>query len=124
MISKNEIYTDPKTGCKSRKRVKLLSCRGECQQQQKYSSPNINGFEKFQLSDDKTNAKFSGYLIGTNKRESPLFQPQQCCQVSKRRPKKLRLFCDDGSSYVTEIEIVRKCSCVTLANNSRCLVQQ
>lgn len=115
VVSKNEIYVDVETGCKTRKRVKMLSCRGECSSSTVGSSGEISSsssssssqLDKFKLLDP--NAKFS-YLIGTNKRETSR-QSSQCCQVIKRKSRKLRLFCQDGSSYLSEINMVKKCSC-------------
>lgn len=76
-----------------------------------FSNRAESELEKFQLLDK--NAKFS-YLIGTNKRETPderpLLSTSSCCQAIKRRLKKLRLYCPDGKSFVTEIEIIKKCA--------------
>ena len=116
MVSKNEIYKDPQTSCKTRHKVKIISCRGECS-----TNPNLapnqkhqtdNELDSFKLLDKS--AKFS-YLIGTNKRDTQLTRPfvgasSVCCQVVKRRSKKIKLYCPDGSSYVSEIEIIKKCA--------------
>ena len=111
VVVKNDIYVDTETGCKTRKRVKIWSCRGECS----FGGESSVQLNKFKLLDP--NAKFS-YLIGTNKREtssqtSSSSSSSQCCQVTKRKARKLRLFCEDGSSYVSELNLVKKCSCST-----------
>nr|SOU94110.1 Slit [Glomeris marginata] len=35
----------------------------------------------------------------------------ECCSPRKTKRRKIRLFCDNGSSYEKEIEVVRKCDC-------------
>lgn len=128
VILRNEIYTDLRTGCMTRKRVKQTSCRSECKKQTRSmmtreEERTEGGLEKFQLLDK--NAQFS-YLIGTNKRAAHLrrhvSQPDVlCCQPIKRRTKKLRLFCPNGSSYITEIDMIKKCICAPLTSGlSRC----
>ena len=34
------------------------------------------------------------------------------CQAKKTKSRKVRLFCPDGSTYVKDMPVVRKCSCV------------
>ncbi|XP_074640928.1 slit homolog 2 protein-like [Tubulanus polymorphus] len=68
IIESRQIYTDPKTGCKSRDKVKHRRCTGTCS----------NG---------------------------------TCCKPKKIKTRRVRLFCNDRSNYITTIPIIRKCGC-------------
>ncbi|GAB6025016.1 hypothetical protein CHUAL_010127 [Chamberlinius hualienensis] len=35
-----------------------------------------------------------------------------CCQPRKTKKRKIRLICNDGTSYMKDIEVIRKCTCV------------
>ncbi|KAK3799525.1 hypothetical protein RRG08_052709 [Elysia crispata] len=63
-----ERFTDPRTKCKSKARVRFRRCEGKCRR---------------------------GW----------------CCNPKKIKKRKIRVYCSDNSSYVHELQIIRKCSC-------------
>lgn len=96
----NDFYVDEKTGCKSRKKIRTLKCKNQCQTQSpaKLMQSNQTPF---------------GYIIGTNKKQisRSLNENESCCKASQTKLKKLKLFCDDGSTIMADITIVKKCTC-------------
>jgi len=64
-----EVYADPNTGCKTRKKVKHRRCNGTC-----------NG-------------------------------NRWCCEPKKIKTRRVWLFCEDGSNYIHEMPVIRKCGC-------------
>lgn len=97
-----DFYTDPKTGCKSKKKIKMIKCSGECNK----------------LNNDEKNDKLSqmpsfSFLIGTNRKSNQrsVNSLQQCCQPIKNRPKKIKLFCIDGSTIIADVHMPKKCIC-------------
>lgn len=102
-----EIYVDSNTGCKSRKKIRTVTCEGACTGQD-------SALDQFQLLDK--NAQFS-YLIGTNKKRDAQTRDSQsadvCCQATRTKAKPFRLFCADGSSYLHDVNMVKKCSCTS-----------
>jgi len=56
-----------------------------------------------------------GYLIGTNKHtvagRDIVVNKTSCCRASKVKKRKMKLFCADGSTIMTDVSIVKKCTC-------------
>ncbi|XP_050396315.1 slit homolog 2 protein [Patella vulgata] len=62
-----DTYSDPKTKCTSRARIKYRRCEGTC--------------------------------------------GKMCCKPKKIKTRKVRLFCQDGTNYIYELPVIRKCGC-------------
>ena len=91
-----DFYVDPNTGCKSKRKIKSLKCKSDC-------APS-------QMSPLRNKTPF-GYIIGTNKHIVRSSNSDTCCRPSKVKRRKLKLFCADGSTILTELSIVKKCTC-------------
>jgi slit protein 2 len=66
-IEYREQFVDPKTGCRSRSKVKHRRCDGNC--------------------------------------------GNHCCVPKKIKTRKVRLFCKDGTNYIHDMPVIRKCGC-------------
>ncbi|CAI9733149.1 homolog 2 slit-like isoform X1 [Octopus vulgaris] len=66
-IAYKETHKDPKTGCKSRTKVKFRRCEGSC--------------------------------------------GRHCCKPKKIKTRRVRLFCADGTNFVYNLPVIRKCGC-------------
>lgn len=104
----NEIYTDKNTGCKTKRKIKMLKCSGDC-------SSKASEMKRFKSLDSKEPVS---YLIGTNRQpmqrslsETSHLENEKCCVPSKTRNRRVKLFCNDGSTYLNDINIIKKCSC-------------
>ncbi|XP_064631444.1 slit homolog 2 protein-like isoform X2 [Lineus longissimus] len=62
-----EIYIDPKTGCKSRSKIRHRRCHGTC--------------------------------------------GNSCCKAKKIKTRRVRVFCDNGTNYIRQMPVIRKCGC-------------
>jgi hypothetical protein len=92
-ISK-EFYQDESTGCKTKRKIRLFKCSGQC------------------IDETQNNQTRFNYIIGTNKRDSSkLITSSTCCMPSKTKERKVKLYCDDGSTIVKDLSIVRQCKC-------------
>jgi hypothetical protein len=93
-ISK-EFYQDEATGCKTIRKIRLFNCSGQCG-----------------VNETHTNQSRFNYIIGTNKRDSArAITSSTCCMPSKTKERKVKLFCDDGSTIIKDLSIVRQCKC-------------
>jgi len=90
-ISK-EIFQDEATGCKTKRKIRLFNCSGQC------------------VDETQNNQTRFNYIIGTNKRDSSKAS-STCCMPSKTKERKVKLFCDDGSTIIKDLSIVRQCKC-------------
>lgn len=96
-----DFYTDSKTGCKSKKRLPFIKCTGSCKQM---------------TNEEKQPPSFA-FLIGTNKKAIQRSITTPCCQPVRTKPKKIKLFCSDGSTILADISLPRKCFC---SNENKC----
>jgi hypothetical protein len=114
----HEFYTDSISGCRTKKRIRMIRCAGECEKQ----TPATNKSVQF------------NYLIGANRKSAqrsltsqfePREQQQQlqqqslCCEAHKSKARKIRLYCADGSTVKADISIIRKCMCTNKCNSGR-----
>jgi hypothetical protein len=107
----NDFYVDVQSGCKSKRKIKTLTCKSECDQSQMRSIKQMP----------------FGYIIGTNKhilsrslnnnRINTNPHANSCCQASRVKRRKIKLFCADGSTIMTEINIVKRCTCSNQCSN-------
>ena len=99
----NDFYVDPQTGCKSKRKIKTLKCKSEC---------SVSPKQSLNLLGNKTPF---GYIIGTNKHILRSLNSnggsESCCQASRVKKRKIKLFCADGSTLMTELSIVKRCTC-------------
>jgi hypothetical protein len=117
----SEIYVDEKSGCKSKRKIKLVKCDGQCMNNEgenglNKKSPSI----KFR-SIDYNKQPFS-FIIGSNKKQLSLRSNRmaannKCCSVSETRQKRMKLHCENGSVITTEVNLVKECSCSNKCQN-------
>ncbi|CAF0707250.1 unnamed protein product [Brachionus calyciflorus] len=93
----NDFYMDETSGCKTKRKIKMIQCGGQCSAEMK----------KLKLLDNK---EMFGYLIGTNNRQN-VRSINECCIPIKTRLRRVKLFCDNGSTFVKDINLIKKCSC-------------
>lgn len=102
-----DFYVDVQTGCRSKRKIKSLKCKSECESQTK-----------------SVKQRPFSFIIGTNKhilgrslnaRNADL--TKSCCQASRVKRRNIRLFCADGSTMLTEISIVKRCTCSNQCSN-------
>ena len=106
----HEFFADSKTGCKSRKKIKMIKCKGECTA----SDPSMS-----QSSFQGQSSSF-GFIIGTNRKpnqRSLPTTPSQCCRPAKTKPRKIKLYCDDASTIMVDITLPKKCVCANKCSN-------
>ena len=89
-IEFQKVYQDPTTGCRSRKHVTHRECMGGCEA----DSPR----------DNLLNAFGGGRAVQRGRRQS-------CCVPKKVKPRRVRVFCADGTSTIVMMPVVRKCGC-------------
>ncbi len=94
-------YMDSASRCKSIRRIRHLTCSGEC-------SPASQVYRS--LDEDSGFDSKASLFIGTNLK-SVKTRAASCCRPSKFRVRKIKLLCPDGSSLVKEIEVARRCVC-------------
>lgn len=111
-----DFYIDQNSGCRTRRKFKMIKCRGDCSESRK-QQPGVQ-FHSFRSLNDK---QPFGYLIGSNNRKhtsliSARSMPQ-CCAPSKTRVKSVKLFCDDGRMIQSNITLIKQCAC---SDNNKC----
>lgn len=104
----HDFYTDTKTGCKSRKKLRMIKCTGTCRSEN--SNDKLSQMPQF------------NFLIGTNRKSANQRSinsnlAPSCCQPVKTRAKKIKLFCNDGSTIIADINLPKKCVCYS---NDKC----
>ena len=102
-----DFYVDSNTGCKSKRKIKSLKCKSDC------------SLSSNQAQLKTLNQTPFGYLIGTNKQtlrslrqiNEATKRKSSCCRASKVKKRKMKLFCADGSTIMTDVSIIKRCSC-------------
>ena len=105
-------HVDPRTGCKSKRKIKTLKCKSECSSSSQSESNSLNqtpfnyliGTNKQTLRSLKPNGATSTNNNGNNKSKT-------CCKASKVKRRKMKLFCADGSTIMTDVSIIKRCTC-------------
>ena len=125
----NDHYVDPKSGCKTKRKFKMVKCKGNCSKyssrnsittrDSQSSSPNVE-LQSFRSLDEKMPF---GYLIGTNKKQlnsrslsmnglTPIKRlVPECCVALKSKPRKFKLLCEDGSVLISDVSLIKECAC-------------
>ena len=88
-IEFTKVYQDPATGCRSRKHVTHRECAGGC-------------------ADDSAQNRYSSLFDGAKSRRA---RRQSCCVPKKVKPRRVRVFCADGTSSIVMMPVIRKCGC-------------
>ena len=98
-----QVYTDPKTGCVSKRKFKILECQGKCSG----PSPRLTLANKF------TNRQsfFIGTNLKSNLQRSLDAVGEQCCVPGQFETRQAKLFCKDGSILIANMNLARKCVC-------------
>jgi hypothetical protein len=119
----SDYYVDAKSGCSTKRKLKIVKCRGECGSGGK--SVRDSKLNAFSTADSKTPF---GYLIGTNRKQvnarslssgkRRVGSGGACCVASVSKPRKLRLHCDDGRpSFMADVSLVKQCACSSTCEN-------
>jgi hypothetical protein len=122
-----DYYNDQKTGCRSMRKIKLTKCQGQCSASSALSTSRdirtINTNNK-QLNLIGSNIK---PLFNTNLRSlNPFYhniqkrdelekeeEDNNLCKSVNVKKRKLRLVCQDGSTFTTFVDQIKECACGT-----------
>ncbi len=123
----SEYYVDAKSGCKTKRKLRIVRCQGGCSSESSGISVRDSKLNAFSSADGNTPF---GFLIGTNKKQvnsrslsgSKGLTPfkrlaSQCCVASVSKPRKLKLYCEDGGVLVADVSLVKQCACSKKCEN-------